>query len=208
MAEDDVPRRHLRIGSVKLRIVDRRSGQRQFGALLLLGATTALILTISAAPAWSACPPPEIAVSPSSGSPRSQITVTGQRFFVGCNDFQTVVPGQSPSPPPPEHADGNIRIEFIQGSRVWTLTTISATSDYTFKVMLTVPAEAATGPSSVRATGSNGTPSAGFSVVASSRSSELPRTGSNLDLALVGATASVTILVGWILILRGRARQC
>lgn len=198
-----------------------KAGARPLVAVLLL-ATIGLGLWL-APPAIASCVGPSAAVSPDQGSAGSEITITGQFYWDRCNDVIRCViytPTPSPSPgdptpspsatstceePEPAQPLEDIRIEFVQGGRVWQLGTVDADHEGEIRLEAEVPAEADFGNAKVRAcpyeSGCNG-PSAEFRV-AGVLSEKLARTGTNVGGFVT--TGLVALAVG--LLLAGLARS-
>jgi hypothetical protein len=96
------------------------------------------------------CVPSSIDVGREGASPGEIVVVTGQDFFRGCND----IGGTGPTPQ--MEPEQGIRIEFQQGSRTWTLTTVDAEADYSFEEPVEIPSEAVKGAAKVVTHGDDG----------------------------------------------------
>jgi hypothetical protein len=111
------------------------------GLLILTGFTLVLIFT----PVANAmCVPPSIKLSAVKGQPGSALTVTGQNFWLRCNDV--VINGVKPVMEPAR----DIKILLRQGDRSILLATVStADTKLGFSVTVIVPVDAAIGMASV-----------------------------------------------------------
>jgi hypothetical protein len=111
------------------------------GLLVCTGFTLALIF----APVANAmCVPPSIKLSAIKGQPGSVLTVTGQNFWLRCNDV--VINGVKPVMEPAR----DIKILLKQGDQARLLTTVStADAKLRFSVMVIIPVDAALGMASV-----------------------------------------------------------
>ena len=112
------------------------------GLLTCTGFTLALIF----APVANAmCVPPSIKLSAVRGQPGSALTVTGQNFWLRCNDV--VIKGVKPPAPEPAR---DIKILLRQGDKSFLLTTVStADTKLRFSVIVIIPVDAAHGMASV-----------------------------------------------------------
>lgn len=112
------------------------------GLLICTGFTLALIF----APVANAkCVPPSIKLSAVKGKPGSALTITGQNFWLSCNDV--VIKGVKPFAPEPAR---NIKILLRQGNQDILLTTVStADTELRFSVTVFIPVGAAFGMASV-----------------------------------------------------------
>jgi hypothetical protein len=138
----------------------------------------------SSAGAASACLPPEITVEPSTVAPGQAVTVSGRHFVTECNDV--VMPGEPPPPASPPATD--IEIAFAQGERSVVLATVDADDDGSFRTSAIVPADAAPGPATMRATDDGLNEAEAALTVSGPAVAELPRTGvPTAPLAAAGA---------------------
>lgn len=109
----------------------------------LLGALLVLLAGCMGNQSGALCAASSVEVRPSGSSPGESVVVMGEHFFRGCNDI-------GGSPPTEEMVPArDIRIEFRQGSQSWTLATVDATSDYSFKAVVQIPSAATEGPAAV-----------------------------------------------------------
>ena len=110
--------------------------------LICTGFTLALIF----APVANAkCVLPSIKLSAVKGQPGSALTVTGQNFWLRCNDV--VINGVKPPAPEPAR---NIKILFRQGNQDTLLATVStADTALRFSVIVVIPIDAPLGMASV-----------------------------------------------------------
>ncbi len=99
----------------------------------------------------AACAAPSISVVPTTGSPGSNVMVSGAGWAVECHDMISCQVGQQCTEPPPSPANKGIVITFKQGERSQRLATVDAAPDYTFKVSISVPSDATPGPSTIEA---------------------------------------------------------
>jgi hypothetical protein len=110
---------------------------------LCIGVCVAMTLFPSIANAK--CVPPKIELTALKGQPGSMVTVTGQRFWLRCNDV--VINAQKPPAPEPAR---DIKILFKQGDRSVLLTTVkTADAKLKFSVTVAIPADALIGSASV-----------------------------------------------------------
>lgn len=122
-------------------------------ALVLLAALYAVTAGCSGLGGGAACAATaaKLEASPARASPNQTFRLHGEGFYGDfiCDD--TGPPSLS-RPAGGRPTDG-IRVEFLQGTRVWTLATVASDKDLTFDTEgLTVPADAAPGEAVVRAT--------------------------------------------------------
>jgi hypothetical protein len=112
------------------------------GLLICTGFTAALIF---APGAYAMCVPPSIKLSAARGEPGSWLTVTGQNFWLRCNDV--VIKGVTP---PASEPARNIKIFLKQGDESILLATVSAAdTNLRFSVTVFIPLNAASGIASV-----------------------------------------------------------
>lgn len=188
-----------------------KAGARSLLVVLLL-ATVGLGLWFGP-PAHASCIGPSVQVSPDQGSRGSTITITGQYYWDRCNDVIRCViytptpspspgdPTPSPSPtsqceePEPPQPLQDIRLEFVQGGRVWGLGTIDADRHGRIRLEAEVPEEAAFGDATIRAcpydSGCND-PTAEFRV-AGVLSEQLARTGGNVGAYAIAGLVALAI---------------
>jgi len=186
-------------------------GSAKAAALFIALVVGALGLWLAPA-AEAICIGPNVEVAPDQALRGSTITVTGGFYWSHCNDVvictvytPTPTPGDpspSPSPSPTSTCDEGepprplkgIRIEFVQGGRVWDLGMVDADHEGNIRLEADVPRQANFGDASIRActSGSECTyPTAKLRVVGV-LSSELAKTGSNVT-GLV--TAGLIVLI-------------
>lgn len=107
--------------------------------------------------AGCAAPAPVLAAQPAQASPSETFRLKGKHFagrYV-CNDTGR---GDSRIEAPRGFPDRGIRIDFVQGTRTWALTTVDSDEDLAFDARLEVPDGAAPGRAVVRATSRNPSP--------------------------------------------------
>jgi hypothetical protein len=125
-------------------------------ARLLMAAGVLFAVTMATAgPAAADCPAPSISINPTSGRGGDTFHIDGRNFFQSCSDAGNV-------------GDTNIQFRFLQGSNVYDLGSATAgTPNGDFSGTLFVPTNTTAGGATVQAFGSNGSPSAPFTVTQS-----------------------------------------
>jgi len=120
--------------------------------------------------------------------------VTGKYWATDCNDV--IINGSTPPPPPPD----TVRVSFVQSGQRELLTTVTAETDYSFAVDVTIPASARDGKATIEATGKVSlTQSAPLTVTATPPAPaqpELPFTGPRADLALLAVIGLAGVAAG------------
>lgn len=96
------------------------------------------------------CAPSLIEVRPVRASPGQAVVIAGQNFARGCNDLGGSHPTTAMEP------EKDVRVEFRQGPRIWTLVTVHANSGYWFQEVVEIPVDAHGGPATVVAFGDDG----------------------------------------------------
>jgi hypothetical protein len=142
--------------------------------------------------AGAVCLAPQIEVSPATAEPGDRMTVAGTGFITECNDV--VLPDEPP--PPPSLPETGIDIVFVQGEHRVVLATVDADASYGFRVAVTVPVDAASGPATVQAIGDSLSQAEAAITVSSPRVPELPRTGGPLN-ALTAVGLGLILLGLW-----------
>ena len=120
-------------------------------AVLAISVVSAIALPLT--PAEASCAAPSLDATPSSAPPGSTVTIKGHSFASACNDViscPNTGPCPSPTPAPPSRGIG---ISFKQGGETWPLTRVDAGEDYSFRVDVKVPDDAAPGPAKFVASG-------------------------------------------------------
>lgn len=181
-------------------------------AVVLLLATVGLGLWL-VPPALASCIGPSVAVSPDQGGAGSEITITGQYYWDRCNDvircvIDTPTPAPSPGDPTPSPSPtstceepepplplNDIRLEFVQGGRVWDLGTVDADDQGRIRLATEVPEQADFGDAIIRAcpydSGCNG-PTAEFRV-AGVLSEKLAKTGTNMRGSVTAGLVALAV---------------
>ena len=119
--------------------------------LVLLAVLYALIAGRGGGGAACAAALPSLEASPARAAPDGSFRLHGEGFY---GDFVCDDTGPAfLSRPAGGRPTGDIRVEFVQGTRTWTLATVTSDEDLAFDAeRLTVPADAAPGKALVRAT--------------------------------------------------------
>ena len=99
----------------------------------------------------AACEAPRISVIPTTGSPGSNLIVSGEGWAAECNDTISCQTGQQCTEPPPSPPSKAIAITLKQGDRSWPLATVDAAPDYAFKVSSSIPSDAQPGAATIEA---------------------------------------------------------
>lgn len=151
-----------------------------------------VVFVMSSSPAHAGCITPEATLSQTRVPVGGTLTVSGDRWMAGCNDVSV-----NGKPPPPTPRDKDIRIYFIQDGDADRLTTVAASSDYTFSERVRIPASAHPGSATIRVRGENGTVEKSIVVTrATVRPQQLPRTGTTDAIVWLLGVAFAAIVLG------------
>lgn len=115
-------------------------------------------------PAHAACVPHTLSVEPARAPAGSKVTISGEGWFIGCNDT-----GQGTREP----AD-TASLSVTQNGRVYQLGQAQADEQYRFSVDVRLPADLQPGQATINGQGKGGQASAALAVT---ESEELPLTG-------------------------------
>jgi hypothetical protein len=165
----------------------------------LLSASMLAVGVVLATPhvALASCVPPTLSVTPAEALAGSHVVVSGEFWAADCNDTGG-----------PRAAPDHISIFFVQGGTHTPLTDLTAHKNYSFRMAVTIPADAGVAPAKIEARGdSSGTQSVAFGVTPPGTPvpDKLPSTGATHGLRVPVIVAVGALLVGLLLVTAARS---